>query len=228
MPDILYLDKQILIALKPVNVISEDDGTDRCMPGLLRTGLRVRGEPESVYGVHRLDKNVSGLMLFSRRSEVTGKLIVAVSERRITKEYYAVLRGHPAEPEATLKDLLFHDSARNKTYVVTRPRKGVRDAELSYRVLEETPELTLVRIRLHTGRTHQIRAQFSSRGLSLLGDIRYGSKDPNCTCALFACHLSLKHPVTGKTVSVSALPPEQYPWNLFPSLYSNTELGQPE
>lgn len=222
MPDILYLDKHLMVALKPVNVISEDDGSDRCMPGLLRAELRKHGEQDTVFGVHRLDKNVSGLMLFSRRSEVTGKLIAAVSEHRVTKEYYAVLRGHPAEPEATLKDLLFHDSTHNKSYVVTRQRKGVRDAELSYRVLGETPELTLVRVRLHTGRTHQIRVQFSSRGLPLLGDIRYGSKDPNCSCALFSCRLELKHPVSGKTVAVSALPPRQYPWNLFPALYGES------
>ena len=120
-------------------------------------------------------------MVFSRRREVTGKLTAAVQAHELVKEYLAVLRGHPQEPAATLTDLLFRDAGHNKSYVVQRPRKGVREASLEYRELSRTEELSLVRVRLHTGRTHQIRVQFSSRGLPLLGDIRYGSKDPNCT-----------------------------------------------
>ena len=94
-------------------------------------------------------------------------------------------------------------------------RKGVREARLSYHVLAETEGLTLVRVRLHTGRTHQIRVQFSSRGLPLLGDIRYGSKDPNCTAALWSYRLALTHPVTGERLDVTQPPPGQYPWTLF-------------
>ena len=154
-------------------------------------------------------------MVFSRRKEATGKLIAAVAEHRVEKEYLAVLRGHPAEREAELTDLLFRDAAKNKSYVVKRMRKGVREARLSYRVLAETEGLTLVLVRLHTGRTHQIRVQFSSRGLPLLGDIRYGSKDPNCTAALWSYRLALTHPVTGERLDVTQPPPGQYPWTLF-------------
>ena len=131
------------------------------------------------------------------------------------KEYLAVLRGHPAEKEAELTDLLFRDAAKNKSYVVKRMRKGVREAKLSYRVLGETNELTLVRVRLYTGRTHQIRVQFSARGLPLLGDIRYGSKDANCSAALWSHRLALTHPVTGERIDVIQPPPKQYPWDLF-------------
>ena len=154
-------------------------------------------------------------MIFSRRREVTGKLIAAVAAHQVEKEYLAVLRGHPEEKEAELTDLLFRDAAKNKSYVVKRMRKGVREAKLSYRVLAETEELTLVRVRLHTGRTHQIRVQFASRGLPLLGDIRYGSKDPKCTASLWSYRLALTHPLTGEKIDVCQPPPAQYPWNLF-------------
>ena len=117
--------------------------------------------------------------------------------------------------EDTLTDLLFRDAAHNKSYVVKRMRKGVREARLSYREIARTEALSLVRIQLHTGRTHQIRVQFASRGLPLLGDIRYGSRDERCTAALWSYRLALRHPVTGETVDVSALPPEGYPWQLF-------------
>lgn len=157
-------------------------------------------------------------MVFSRRREVTGKLTAAVQAHELVKEYLAVLRGHPQEPAATLTDLLFRDAGRNKSYVVQRPRKGVREASLEYRELFRTEELSLVRVRLHTGRTHQIRVQFSSRGLPLLGDIRYGSKDPNCTAALWSCRLAFRHPVTGRAVDVFCPPPRTYPWDLFPAV----------
>ena len=144
--------------------------------------------------------------------------LILKQAHELVKEYLAVLRGHPQEPAATLTDLLFRDAGHNKSYVVRRPRKGVREASLEYRELSRTEELSLVRVRLHTGRTHQIRVQFSSRGLPLLGDIRYGSKDPNCTAALWSCRLAFRHPVTGRAVDVFCPPPRTYPWNLFPAV----------
>lgn len=218
MLEILYEDRWLVLCVKPAGVLSEDHPTAACMPRLLADHYHALGKPEFISGVHRLDKNVGGVMLFSREKKITGKLIALVAERQVQKEYLAVLRGHPAEREAVLQDYLFHDSAKNKTYVVKRLRKGVREAELDYSVLEETEELSLVRVCLHTGRTHQIRAQFSSRGLPLLGDIRYGSKDPNCDCALWSYHLAFQHPITGKRVDITRLPPYAYPWCLFSAL----------
>lgn len=215
---ILYEDRALAVCLKPVGVVSEAAG-GRGMPELLSETFRGQGKPDFISGVHRLDKNVGGLMLFSRRKDVTGKLIGLISNRKLEKEYLAILRGSPKESEATLNDLLFHDSRCNKTFVVDRQRKGVRDASLSYRVLAQTEKdgqpLTLVRVRLHTGRTHQIRVQFASRGLPLLGDIRYGSKDKNCDVSLWSCRLCFPHPDTGKTVDLFCPPPASYPWNLF-------------
>ena len=211
---ILYEDAHLVLCVKPVGVLSEDSEQGACMPALLRRHYREQGKPDYIATVHRLDKIVGGVMLFSRRREVTGKLTAAVAEHRVTKEYLAVLRGHPAEASATLTDLLFRDASKNKSYVVKRMRKGVREASLEYVTLGNTEELTLVRVRLHTGRTHQIRVQFSSRGLPLLGDIRYGSK-ADCSTALWSYHMAFTHPVTGRAVDVTCPPPESWPWTLF-------------
>ena len=212
---ILYEDAHLVSCLKPPGVLSEDSEKGRCMPALLREHYRAQGKSDYIATVHRLDKIVGGVMVFSRRRQVTGQLTAAIARHEITKEYLAVLRGHPEKAEDTLTDLLFRDAAHNKSYVVRRMRKGVREARLSYREIARTEALSLVRIQLHTGRTHQIRVQFASRGLPLLGDIRYGSRDERCTAALWSYRLALRHPVTGETVDVSALPPEGYPWQLF-------------
>ncbi|MBQ6798752.1 MAG: RluA family pseudouridine synthase [Oscillospiraceae bacterium] len=226
-PEIVYEDRDLLVCVKPVGCLSEDGPTENCMPKLLAARYREAGKPDFIAGVHRLDRNVGGLMVFSRKKQITGKLTAAVAEHRVTKEYLAVLRGHIEEKEGILQDLLFRDSTKNKTYVVKRMRKGVRDASLAYRVLAKTDTLTLVRVRLHTGRTHQIRAQFSSRGLPLLGDIRYGSKDPACDCALWSFHLAFSHPSTGKQVDLLRRPPDAYPWNLFPAELLTGGSGEP-
>lgn len=212
--NILYEDNDLVVAVKPVGVLSEDDPKAACMPGLLRQHYRARNQKDYIATVHRLDRVTGGVMVFSRRREITGKLTAAVAAREITKEYLAVLRGHPEKDADTLTDLLFRDAAHNKSYVVQRMRKGVREATLSYTVLERTNALSLVRVRLHTGRTHQIRVQFSHRGLPLLGDIRYGSK-ADCSAALWSYRLAFTHPVTGKVVDIICPPPDAYPWNLF-------------
>ncbi|MBQ1280869.1 MAG: RluA family pseudouridine synthase [Oscillospiraceae bacterium] len=215
MPEIRYEDRDLLICIKEPGTLSEDGPSETCVPKQLAAQYRAANKPDFIAGVHRLDRVVGGLMVFSRKKHITGKLTAMMAEHRVCKEYLAVLRGHTEEKEGILRDLLFRDSSKNKTYVVKRMRKGVREASLSYRVLAETDELTLVRVRLHTGRTHQIRAQFSSRSLPLLGDIRYGSKDPNCECALWSFHLAFPHPSTGKEIDIVARPPDRYPWNLF-------------
>jgi len=207
---ILYEDKYLVIAVKPVGVLSEDTPGQTCMPELLRQHFG----GGYIATVHRLDKVVGGCMVFSRRADVTGKLIAMVAQHRITKEYLAVLRGHPENPEDTWTDLLFRDSRVNKSFVVQRMRKGVREATLDYRELAQSGELSLVRVHLHTGRTHQIRVQFSHRKLPLLGDVRYGSK-AECSTALWSYHLAFTHPVTGKPVDVTCPPPAEYPWTLF-------------
>lgn len=214
--NVLYCDEAVLVCEKPAGFLSEP-GPGRNLPQLAELWLKSRGQDGTVRTVHRLDKAVGGLMVLARSQAAAASLISQIAARTAEKEYLAVLRGVPAEPEAVLEDLLFHDSRTNKTFVVTRPRKGVREAKLSYRVLAragtEAAPLTLVRVRLYTGRTHQIRAQFSHRGLPLLGDIRYGSKAEHGP-ALFSCSLRFDHPETGKRMEFE-LKPQGPPWSLF-------------
>ena len=217
---VLYCDSALLVCEKPVGVLSEP-GNGANLPALASEWLRDRGEDPTVRTVHRLDKAVGGLTVLARTQAAAAALIDQIAARTAEKEYLAVLRGAPDRDEATLEDLLFHDSRTNKTFVVTRPRKGVRDAKLSYRVVAraqgENGPLTLVRVRLHTGRTHQIRAQFSHRGLPLLGDIRYGSRASHGP-ALFACRLAFDHPTTGERLEFESSPNGE-PWSLFDALH---------
>ncbi len=214
--NVLYCDEAVLVCEKPTGCLSEP-GPGRNLPQLAELWLRERGETGPLHTVHRLDKPVGGLTVLARTRAAAASLIGQIAAGTVEKEYLAVLRGVPAEPEAVLEDLLFHDSRTNKTFVVSRPRKGVRDAKLSYRVLAragtEAAPLTLVRVRLYTGRTHQIRAQFSHRGLPLLGDVRYGSRAEHGP-ALFSCFLSFDHPATGKRMVFEAKP-RGPPWDLF-------------
>ena len=207
---ILYEDAHLVICCKPVGVLSEDSESGRCMPQLLREHYLAQGQKNPyIATVHRLDKITGGVMVFSRRREVTGKLTAAVQAHELVKEYLAVLRGHPQEPAATLTDLLFRDAGHNKSYVVKRPRKGVREASLFYRELSRTEELSLVRVQLHTGRTHQIRVHLSSLGHPLLGDDLYGgSRELISRQALHSSRIEFKHPLNNKNISVNAELPD--------------------
>lgn len=211
---ILYQDRYLVVAVKPVGVLSEDDPKAACMPALLREHYRSLGENDYIATVHRLDRVTGGVMVFSRRREITGKLTAAVAAHEITKEYLAVLRGHPEKGADTLTDLLFRDAQHNKSYVVQRMRKGVREATLDYTVLAKTDELTLVKVRLHTGRTHQIRVQFASRKHPLAGDGKYGSRVKG-SIALQSCGLQFLHPETGKPMAFTLPLPEGAFWKTF-------------
>ena len=178
---ILYEDPYLVLCVKPVGVLSEDSPSGACMPGLLREHYRALGQNDYIATVHRLDRLVGGVMLFSRRREITGKLTAAIAEHRVTKEYLAVLRGTPEKDSDTLTDLLFRDAAHNKSYVVKRMRGGVKQAKLHYEILARQDGLSLVHIRLETGRTHQIRAQMAAAGCPLLGDGKYGRERINRT-----------------------------------------------
>ena len=203
---ILYEDKWLCLCVKEPGILSESSG----MPELL-------GEQcgQEHFPVHRLDRAVGGLMVYARDSKSAGRLSALVAERSFEKEYLAVLPGRPPEPEGVLKDLLFKDSAKNKSYVVQRMRKGVKEASLAYRVLEEQDGMSLVSVQLHTGRSHQIRVQFSSRGLPLLGDVKYGSRHKDCPIALWSHRLAFSHPMTGKHLDYSVLPPKSGIWQHF-------------
>ena len=155
-----------------------------------------------VFPIHRLDKNVGGVMVYARTKQAAAALSKAVQEGSMVKEYVAMVHGTPPE-SGVWEDLLWKDPKKNKVFIVKRQRGGVKQARLEYRVLKPG-ENTLVRIRLHTGRSHQIRVQFSSRGFPLVGDHKYGSRDERTEPMLFSCCITF--PWRGKSVHYEAYP----------------------
>ena len=173
--DILYSDNHLAVCIKPVGLDSEAE-----VPAALKEQLG--GE---LFPIHRLDKNVGGVMVYARTKQAAAALSKAVQDGQMVKEYAAMVHGTPPET-GDWTDLLFKDSSKNKVFVVKKERKGVKKARLEFRTLSAGEE-SLVRIRLHTGRSHQIRVQFSSRGFPLIGDHKYGSRDEKCAPMLFSC-----------------------------------------
>ena len=179
--EILYSDKQIIVCVKPVGLDSEHE-----VPDALKENLG--GE---IFPIHRLDKNVGGVMVFARTKQYAAALSKAVQEGTMVKEYVALVHGTPPE-NGDWTDLLFKDSSKNKVFVVKKERRGVKKARLEFKRLTEG-EPSLVRIRLHTGRSHQIRVQFSSRGFPLVGDHKYGARDDSPAPMLFSCKLTFPY-----------------------------------
>lgn len=218
---ILYEDKYLLVVEKPVGVESQKSSANEIdMPTILSAYRLENGEADYVGVVHRLDTATGGVMIYSKREDMTGKLSAIVSSGEYKKTYLAVVHGRPEEDEGELRDLLFHDRQRNKSYVCDKKRSGVKEAIVEYKLLgtaanESGEELSLVEVALITGRTHQIRVQFASRKMPLVGDGKYGSRDNKATCALWSHKVELVHPVTGKKIIAESTPPNAYPWNLF-------------
>ena len=179
--EILYSDHKIVVCVKPVGLDSEHE-----VPAALTEV--VDGE---LFPIHRLDKNVGGVMVYARTKQAAAALSKAVQEGVMVKEYVAMVHGTPPESD-DWTDLLWKDSAKNKVFVVKRERKGVKKARLEFKRLTEG-ETALVRVRLHTGRSHQIRVQFASRGYPLVGDHKYGAKDNASAPMLFSCCLTFPH-----------------------------------
>ena len=207
--DILYQDDRIVVAVKPVGVLSTDEPGG--MPSLLRAQLHT----DCIRTVHRLDAQVSGVMVFARSRMAASLLSEQLRTHRFRKEYLAVLCGTPPQPSAAWTDLLARDPVRRLTYVADAPSPDTREARLSYDTAAVSNGLTLVRVRLHTGRTHQIRVQFASRGLPLSGDRKYGLSDAPWPIALWSYRLSFLHPQTGAPVTFSCPPPAAEPWTRF-------------
>ena len=207
---ILYLDNDIVVCLKMAGQLSTDEAGG--VPDAIRDEIGIANA--EIHTVHRLDRTVGGLMVYARNAASAANLGRQIADKSFIKEYLAIVNGKPQVESGRFDDLLFRDKEKNVTYVVKRQRKGVRDASLEYNVIGTTPELSLVRIRLLTGRTHQIRAQFSSRKMPLFGDRKYGARNGN-DIALWSCFLSFTHPTTGKAIQFEELPPADSPWTLF-------------
>ena len=207
--ELVYADDAIVVCIKPSGVRSTDEPGG--VPELVRQEL---GNPKAdVRTVHRLDQVVSGLMVLARTEKAASELSRQIRENEFHKEYLAVIHGVPPA-EGTLRDLLYRDKARRMTMVASEMAKGVQEAVLDYQVQNTNEEISRVGIRLHTGRTHQIRVQFSSRGYPLVGERKYGTLGEECPIALWSHSLSFSHPVTGEKVSFTQKPPAIYPWTI--------------
>lgn len=207
--DIVYRDESIVVCVKPAGILSTDEPGG--LPELLRTQLAT----DCVMTVHRLDRVVSGLMLLALTQDCASRLSRQIRDGDFEKSYLAVIHGRPEHDVGRFTDLLLRDKSERKTYVVQAPAKNVQEAILDYRLIMSRDMFSLVGIQLVTGRTHQIRCQFSSRGLPLLGDRKYSTLDDGCSIALWSHSLGFSHPVTGERLIFSLAPPDAYPWNMF-------------
>ena len=228
--NILYENKNVLVCVKPVGLLSEG-GDGESVVSLVSEYLSSKGK-DYASPLHRLDRNVGGVMAFAADKKAAGQLSAALADKeQCIKEYLAVVSGVPEKAEGIFEDFLFKDSAAGKVFVVKSERRGARRASLSYRVLGNAEGkkgmLSLVLIRLQTGRTHQIRVQFSSRGMPVVGDGKYGSRE-KCSggIALFSHRLALNLPGIA-SFDVSALPDgSSYPFSLFDLPQGESKCGK--
>ena len=206
--ELVYTDDDILVCLKPARVLSTDEPGG--VPDLARETLGDKNA--DVRTVHRLDRVVSGLMVLARNAKAASELSRQIREDEFEKEYLAVVHGTPETETGMLRDLLGRDKARKMTFVAAQPAKGVQEAVLDYKVLNTAEEMSRVRICLHTGRTHQIRVQFASRAMPLVGERKYSELNDPCEIALWSYRIAFNHPKTGERMEFTHLPPEVFPW----------------
>ncbi len=206
--EFIYQDTDILVCIKPARVLSTDEPGG--LPELIREAL---GNPKAdIRTVHRLDRVVSGVMVLARNAKSASELSRQIREDLFEKEYLAVVHGCPADDTGTFRDLLGRDKARRMTYVAQEPGKGIQEALLDYQVMECVDHFSRVKVRLRTGRTHQIRVQFASRGMPLVGERKYSTLEDPCEIALWSHKIGFYHPTTGAWMEFSHNPPEIYPW----------------
>jgi 23S rRNA pseudouridine1911/1915/1917 synthase len=217
--EIIFEDNHILVVKKPPGVLSQSDVSESIdMLGILKTYLKESGnKPGNVYLglVHRLDRNVGGLMVFAKTSKSASRLSEAIRKNQFKKTYLAIVEGRLKKAHGTLENYLLKDPFINKVTVFDTNREGAQYALLKYDLLSETNNNSLLKIQLKTGRSHQIRAQLSYMGYPILGDKKYGAKTSLEFISLWAYQLSFSHPVTKKTLEFKLLPPEASPWSDF-------------
>ena len=197
---ILFEDKDIIVVIKPPEILSQGDEKGRANAVDMLSEMT----GSEVFPVHRLDKGVGGVMVFAKNAKAAANLSTQVSDRTMEKVYLATIHGEIEQDSGRLEDLVFFDRGKNKSFVVKRERRGVKKAILDYECLSKGEEKSLVRVSLVTGRTHQIRVQFSSRGHALFGDKRYGARDDEKNIALFSKKISFIHPSSKEKLTFEA------------------------
>lgn len=216
---ILYEDNHLLVVIKPANMpVCPDSSKDKDLLTILKNYLKEKyHKPGNVYLglVHRLDRPVSGIMVFAKTSKAAERLTKQINEKKMIKTYYAVVYGKLKEND-TLTDYLIKNEATNTSYTTTKEKGKL--SILTYQLIKKNDNLNLVKINLLTGRHHQIRVQFSTRNNPLYGDHKYNptiSSNDKSNIALIAKTLSFYHPVTKELLTFDIELPKKYPWNLF-------------
>lgn len=218
---IIFEDNHLLVVEKPVNIpTQEDESKDLDLLTLLKEDIKERFQkPGNVFLglVHRLDRPVGGAMVFGKTSKAASRLSDQVRKRDFNKTYLAVIHGIPEKFENRLEHYLLKNTSTNMVSVVSPSTNGAKNAILEYTVLDSKDSFSLVKVKLHTGRPHQIRVQFSAIGHPLFGDQRYGTKQtkPGQQIALWSSKVSFKHPTKEETLTFLSTPPDEYPWSLF-------------
>ena len=207
----VYLDKRIAVVVKPAGVLSTDEPGG--LPDMVRQALG--DENGCVRTVHRLDRPVGGLMVLARSRRAASELSRQIREGTFCKEYLAVVHGRPEPERGRMEDYLVRDAVSHRTVTAAGPGRDARPAALEYETVETREGMSLERVRLLTGRTHQIRCQFASRGLPLVGDRKYGLQGDECAIALWSHTLRFAHPETGEMLAFMQPAPDVYPFNLF-------------
>jgi 23S rRNA pseudouridine1911/1915/1917 synthase len=224
--NILYEDNHLLVAEKPYGMLSQADSTgDDDMLTLLKAYIKQKyGKPGDVYLglVHRLDRPTAGVMVFARTSKAAARLAVQIKSNDFAKTYLAVLSASPKSDSGTLIHFLVKDTKEHKARVADKDARGAKYAELVYEVLEKKDGLCLVRVKLLTGRFHQIRAQFAQIGCGIYGDMKYGRRDIKERLALFAYEVCVNHPTRGERMCFSLMP-RRYPFSIFDACIKRIE-----
>lgn len=221
---LLYEDNHLLVVEKPPNMLTQSDSTgDDDLLSALKENIRIRyNKPGNVYLglVHRLDRPVGGAMVFAKTSKAAARLSEQIRKNELDKQYLAVVFGRPEKPSGTLVNFLSKDEATNTVRVVDGTEVG-KKASLEYKVLDFSQGMSLIKIKLHTGRSHQIRVQLSAIGHPLYGDQKYGRglNKPGMQLALWSVEIGFMHPTLKQFQSYKSVPPDIYPWNLFNAKY---------
>lgn len=218
---ILFEDNHLLVVEKPVNVpVQADQSNDEDLLSLLKNDIKIRYQkPGNVYLglVHRLDRPVGGTMVFAKTSKAASRLSDVLRRKEMDRSYVAVVRGVPRKKQGTLEHYLWKDTRKNKVHAVRADHPDAKKAILTYETISSTEDLSLLSIRLHTGRSHQIRVQLATSGFPLYGDQKYGQQvnRPGQQIALWAHELAFPHPTTKEINRFQSEPPKDYPWNLW-------------
>lgn len=219
--NVIFEDNHIIVVEKPQNIPTQQDDTgDISVLDIVKDYLKIKyKKPGKVFAglVHRLDRPVGGIMVFARTSKGASRLSATIRDREFGKKYLAVVRGDLDNKIGMMRDFLLKDKKNNKTKVVDIKTEGAKEAILDYEVLDKNQDMSLVLINLRTGRSHQIRVQFSSRGTPLYGDVKYGieENDWRGNIALWSNEISFPHPVSKENMIFKNFPPNEFPWNQF-------------